>query len=103
MWLTTKMTQRYGPVVQAAVDAGVTPVCEAVIAPGAGKIEAYVRLPIQSSCSGELAESLVAAAELYLAADAWAVPALAAGTSTCLVLKGGVAYDDHHGGGAGHR
>lgn len=45
MWLTTKMTQRYGPVVQAAADAGVTPVCEAVIAPGVGKLEAYVRLP----------------------------------------------------------
>jgi hypothetical protein len=45
MWLTTKMTQRYGPVVQAAVDAGVTPVCDVVIAPGAGKLEAYMRLP----------------------------------------------------------
>lgn len=45
MWLTAKMTQRYGPVVQAAVRAGVTPACEAVITPGAGKIEAYVRLP----------------------------------------------------------
>ncbi len=45
MWLTTKMTQRYGSVVHAAVDAGVTPTCEVVIAPGAGKLEAYVRLP----------------------------------------------------------
>ena len=31
MWLTTKMTQRYGPVVQAAADAGVTPTYEVVI------------------------------------------------------------------------
>jgi hypothetical protein len=45
MWLTAKMTQRYGPVVQAAVRAGVTPACEAVIAPGACKVEAYVGLP----------------------------------------------------------
>jgi len=45
MWLTTKMTQRYGPIVQAAADAGVMPVCGALIAPGAGKIEAYIRLP----------------------------------------------------------
>src|SRR6266508_3866993 len=45
MWLTMKMTQRYGPIVQATADAGVTPACQAVIALGAGKIEAYVRLP----------------------------------------------------------
>ncbi len=45
MWLTTKMTQRYGPVVQAAARAGITPACEVVIAPGAGKLAAYVRLP----------------------------------------------------------
>jgi hypothetical protein len=45
MWLTAKMSQRYGPTVQAAAAAGLTPTCEVVIAPGAGKIEAYVRLP----------------------------------------------------------
>jgi hypothetical protein len=45
MWLTAKMTQRYGPIVQAAARAGVTPVCEVVIMPGVGKLEAYVRLP----------------------------------------------------------
>jgi hypothetical protein len=45
MWLTAKMSQRYGPVVQAAAAAGLTPTCEVVIAPGASKIEAYVRLP----------------------------------------------------------
>jgi hypothetical protein len=45
MWLTAKMTERYGPVVQTAARAGVTPACEAVIAAGAGKIEAFVRLP----------------------------------------------------------
>jgi hypothetical protein len=45
MWLTTKMTQRYGPVVQAAARAGITPACEVVITPGPGKLEAYVRLP----------------------------------------------------------
>jgi hypothetical protein len=45
MWLTAKMTQRYAPVVQAAADAGITLVCEVVITPGTGKLEAYVRLP----------------------------------------------------------
>jgi hypothetical protein len=49
MWLTAKMSQRYIPMVQAAAQAGITPSCEVVIAPGAGKIEAYVRLPTPES------------------------------------------------------
>jgi hypothetical protein len=46
MWLTAKMTERYGQIVKTTADAGITAACEALIASGPGKIEAYVHLPV---------------------------------------------------------
>jgi hypothetical protein len=52
MWLTTRMTQRYGPVVRAAAQAGVTPACEVVIGPGPGKSKPTCGSQPQSSWWG---------------------------------------------------